>query len=435
MQMAPMGRDRRAKTKRVKNNVIRDLFGTLTRQMRVRKDTVGRHVRPKIASACRLSAPARRSPAHTMAASSAGCAWRATFASRLGEHPSPASRVRARASSPRSRASRSRPVLARASARVAPPPPADKPRHNRRGDNAERDAFADELRERNSGGRVSKRLWRAHVGKLSDPPAALADVTVILVGTKKAGNIGAVARACGSFECEDLRVVAPRADPYTRASLSAAKGAQHIVHGAGVYDTLDDALLDCGASVAFHVWCDGLDPERLRGIPDLLARFPGGVPGVPEPERDENGDALGRTETTDDGDGDEVRTDDGRDADVASSASNPGGWRVRRHVTPPANRARRGAGKLALVFGREVEGLTDDEVNACDGVCAIPTGRLVESLSVSHAAVIVLSQYFQNRQREEEFEDEEEDEEKRADVGVGVGVDVGVGDGAEEDDR
>jgi hypothetical protein len=27
----------------------------------------------------------------------------------------------------------------------------------------------------------------------------------------------------------------------------------------------------------------------------------------------------------------------------------------------------------------------------------LPTGRLVESLSVSHAAVIILSQYFQDR--------------------------------------
>ena len=86
---------------------------------------------------------------------------------------------------------------------------------------------------------------------------------------------------------------------------------------------------------------------------------------------------------------------------------------MRRHVTPPANRANRGAGKLALVFGREVEGLTDEEVNACDGVCAIPTGRLVESLSVSHAAVIVLSQYFQNRQREEEEDDGGEEDDGR----------------------
>ena len=32
-----------------------------------------------------------------------------------------------------------------------------------------------------------------------------------------------------------------------------------------------------------------------------------------------------------------------------------------------------------MVFGREVEGLTDDEVNLCDAVCSIPTGRLIEA--------------------------------------------------------
>ena len=105
---------------------------------------------------------------------------------------------------------------------------------NKRGDNAQRDAWADAVRDRNSGGRITKRAWTEHVNRLSDPPALLSDVTVILVGTKKAGNIGAIARACGSFECEDLRVVAPRADPYTRASMSAAKGAQHIVHGKAI---------------------------------------------------------------------------------------------------------------------------------------------------------------------------------------------------------
>ena len=56
---------------------------------------------------------------------------------------------------------------------------------------------------------------------------------------------------------------ATRADPYTRASLSAAKGAQHIVHGAGVYDTLEDALRDAGRSVAFHRWCEGKSQSIL----------------------------------------------------------------------------------------------------------------------------------------------------------------------------
>ena len=228
-----------------------------------------------------------------MAASSAGCAWRATFASRPDARHSPRLAFARALSRPIARVAFGSRPRARPSRRAAPP--ADKPRHNRRGDNAERDAFADELRERNSGGRVSKRLWRAHVGKLADPPAALADVTVILVGTKKAGNVGAVARACGSFECEDLRLVAPRCDPDTRASLSAAKGAQHIVHGAGVYDTLDDALLDCGASVAFHVWCDGLTPSDSAASRTSPVS---GVAGIPEPERDENGDAQTRAPRT-----------------------------------------------------------------------------------------------------------------------------------------
>ena len=51
------------------------------------------------------------------------------------------------------------------------------------------------------------------------------------------------------------RVVAPRTDPVARGALGAAKGAQHIVHGAGVYNTLEEALRGTTASVAFHRWC------------------------------------------------------------------------------------------------------------------------------------------------------------------------------------
>ena len=85
---------------------------------------------------------------------------------------------------------------------------------------------------------------------------------------------------------------------------------------------------------------------------------------------------------------------------VQAPSAEEHGWRRRTHVTPPRLRLGRGSGKLALVFGREVEGLTDGEVNACDAMCAIPTGRLIESLSVSHAAVIILSQYYQSRQND-----------------------------------
>ena len=54
--------------------------------------------------------------------------------------------------------------------------------------------------------------------------------------------------------------------------------------------------------------------------------------------------------------------------------------------------------KIALIFGREEFGLSDEEVACCDVACSIPIGRLQESLSVGHAVSIVLSQFFQLKQ-------------------------------------
>jgi hypothetical protein len=54
--------------------------------------------------------------------------------------------------------------------------------------------------------------------------------------------------------------------------------------------------------------------------------------------------------------------------------------------------------RIALVFGREEFGLSDEEVACCDVACSIPIGRLQESLSVGHAVSIVLSQLFQHKQ-------------------------------------
>ena len=303
---------------------------------------------------------------------------------------------------------------------------------------------------------------------------------MVVVGSKKAGNIGAIARAAASFECEDLRLVrlpradidtspanrrlpfastphrrathhrltnlptypsptqhaqvAPRVDPTSRASLSSAKGAQHVVHGAGEYASVEDAIADCDAAVAFHVWHDGLDVQSLDDVGALMRAFPGGRMDASMDEGDETDDATkdaskDRVDLTDEGDEDlasmdgeceescplflEPVTDDtveikdtmdiNEDTESSESESSDmtqttqHGWKQRRYDTTERNQTNRGRGKLALVFGREVDGLTDAEVNMCDAACRIPTGRLVESLSVSHAAVIILSQYYQHR--------------------------------------
>ena len=54
-------------------------------------------------------------------------------------------------------------------------------------------------------------------------------------------------------------------------------------------------------------------------------------------------------------------------------------------------------GYVALVFGREFEGLTDAELAQCDATCSIPLGRLQESLSLSHCVSVALSEVFQYR--------------------------------------
>ena len=274
---------------------------------------------------------------------------------------------------------------------------------------------------------------------------------MVLVGTKKAGNVGAVARACGAFECEDLRLVAPRADPYTRASLSAAKGAQHILRGAGVYDTLEDALLDAGKAVAFHVWIEGFDDDasssrasNLRHLRNLLrALFAVGprrsrpfgtstnsCAGTPPSERTSGAPSVGprgtrrprtrRTRTRSSGSqtpserayyyhprakrGNSrrirlmTRARDGpkkeRPQKNKTQTQTPGPWRVRTHTRPPrtALTAARGNSRWCSAARWRVW-----RTGRCGSASrsAIPTGRVIESLSVSHAAVISLSRYFE----------------------------------------
>ena len=47
------------------------------------------------------------------------------------------------------------------------------------------------------------------------------------------------------------------------------------------------------------------------------------------------------------------------------------------------------SGKVSIVFGRESDGLRDDEVNKCAAICTIPTSPLFPSLNLSQAVQII----------------------------------------------
>lgn len=82
--------------------------------------------------------------------------------------------------------------------------------------------------------------------------AARARLTVVLVGARNPSNIGAAARAMQDFGFSDLRIVNDFAAPFEAAQLESqqlqaksAVAAQHVMQSARRYDTLAPAIADC----------------------------------------------------------------------------------------------------------------------------------------------------------------------------------------------
>ena len=82
--------------------------------------------------------------------------------------------------------------------------------------------------------------------------AARARLTVVLVGARNPSNIGAAARAMQDFGFSDLRIVNDFAAPFEAAQLEAksAVAAQHVMTIARLYDDLATAIADCSLIVA-----------------------------------------------------------------------------------------------------------------------------------------------------------------------------------------
>lgn len=105
---------------------------------------------------------------------------------------------------------------------------------------------------------------------------------IVLVGTTHPGNIGASARAMKNMGLNDLALVAPRCFPDDEAT-ARASGADDLLAGATVVDTLEEAIRDCvyvaGASArsrAIH-W-PYLEPRECAAR--LIAESAGGPVAV-----------------------------------------------------------------------------------------------------------------------------------------------------------
>ncbi|NIC05959.1 RNA methyltransferase [Billgrantia bachuensis] len=157
----------------------------------------------------------------------------------------------------------------------------------------------------------------------------LTNIRIVLVQTYHPGNIGASARAMKTMGLTDLVLVSPRCFPDSEASRLAA-GAEDVVDGARVVQTLEEAVSDCVQVVGASA--------RLRSLP---------LPHFDEPE------AMAQ----------EL---------VAHAATDP----------------------VALVFGRERFGLTNDEIRCCSHQVSIPANPDYGILNLSQAVQVLAYETF-----------------------------------------
>ncbi len=72
----------------------------------------------------------------------------------------------------------------------------------------------------------------------------LTNIRIILINTYHPGNIGSAARAMKTMGLSDLSLVTPQRFPASDAD-SMAAGAQDVLANARVFESLDDAIADC----------------------------------------------------------------------------------------------------------------------------------------------------------------------------------------------
>ena len=156
------------------------------------------------------------------------------------------------------------------------------------------------------------------------------NVVVVLVEPAGPLNIGSVARLCANFNVDELRLVAPRCDHLSEPSLQMAVHGRTMLHTAKLYPNLLSAIGDCRRSVAS---CGRIDHGTIPlhtpadALTWLLSRP---TPAQPQP------------------------------------------------------------GPIAVVFGREDRGLSNDELRLCQRVLTLHSGSDYPSLNLSHSVGIVL---------------------------------------------
>jgi tRNA/rRNA methyltransferase len=152
-------------------------------------------------------------------------------------------------------------------------------------------------------------------------------VRVVLARPTIAANIGAAARVMANFGLSDLRLVAPEADPFSEEARKLSARGEPILEGLKRHDDLAEALVDCVLTAGTSARTAGVFRSTSAGLVwEIMPRL------------------------------------------IEAAASGP----------------------VALVFGSEPAGLTNEELVQCHYVMHIPTAEAYPALNLAQSVAICL---------------------------------------------
>ena len=152
------------------------------------------------------------------------------------------------------------------------------------------------------------------------------NLKLILVEPRGPLNVGSIARLCSNFEVEELRIVAPKCDIFSLEAKKMALKGQKFLDHCKIFDNLEKAIFDCDLVLASSGKIDVSKDSFFESSEDIF------------------------------------------------------NWIL----------SLRKIKNLAIVFGREDRGLTNDELLLANKTLNIPTSENNPSLNLSHAVSIVL---------------------------------------------
>jgi tRNA (cytidine32/uridine32-2'-O)-methyltransferase len=175
----------------------------------------------------------------------------------------------------------------------------------------------------------------SHFGA-GDVARRLARVRIVLINTTHPGNIGATARAMKVMGLSALHLVTPKIYPHAEAT-ARASGADDLLQHARVHDSLEGALQGCRLVLGTSA--------RLRSLPLPLldARRAAGQALAEAAEGEKSADESGEAAARD----------------------------------------------VAVLFGRERYGLTNEEMQRCHFLVNIPANPEYSSLNIAQAVQII----------------------------------------------